>query len=54
MKKFRNLSILFELYIAYELVDNKIIISYKVKIIVMKKNAFFQLCAHPAFNWALK
>ncbi len=43
---------LFELYIAYELVDNKIIISYKVKNNSNEK-MLFSIGAHPAFNWAL-
>jgi galactose mutarotase-like enzyme len=43
---------LFELYIGYELVDNKIIISYKVKNNSNEK-MLFSIGAHPAFNWAL-
>lgn len=43
---------LFELYIAYELVDNKIIISYKVKNNSDEK-MLFSIGAHPAFNWTL-
>ncbi len=43
---------LFELYICYELVDNKIIISYKVKNNSDEK-MLFSIGAHPAFNWTL-
>lgn len=43
---------LFELEISYELIENKLVISYEVK---NKTNdeMYFSIGAHPAFNWPL-
>ena len=43
---------LFELDISYELIENKLVISYEVK---NKTNGemYFSIGAHPAFNWPL-
>jgi galactose mutarotase-like enzyme len=44
---------LFELDISYELVENKLIISYEVKNMTNSK-MLFSIGAHPAFNWPLE
>jgi galactose mutarotase-like enzyme len=43
---------LFELDISYELIENKIIISYEVKNMT-NGEMLFSIGAHPAFNWPL-
>jgi len=42
----------FLLYISYKLVNNKVIISYKVEN-KAKEEIYFSIGAHPAFNWPL-
>ena len=42
----------FELYISYELKDNKIVVTYEIKNIDDKK-MLFCIGGHPAFNWPL-
>jgi galactose mutarotase-like enzyme len=44
---------LFELDISYELIENKLIISYEVKNMT-NGEIFFSIGAHPAFNWPLE
>jgi galactose mutarotase-like enzyme len=52
-KTLENYPFLFELDISYELIENKLIISYKVKNMTNGK-MFFSIGAHPAFNWPLE
>lgn len=42
----------FELYISYEIFDNKVKTTYEVKN-VDDKNIFFSIGGHPAFNWPI-
>ena len=51
-KSLEKYPFLFELDISYELVENKLVISYEVK---NKTNGemLFSIGAHPAFNWPL-
>lgn len=44
---------LFELDISYELIENKLLVSYEVKNKTDGK-MFFSIGAHPAFNWPLE
>jgi len=43
---------LFELYLTYELIENRLVISYEVKN-KSDDNMLFSIGAHPAFNWPL-
>lgn len=52
-KSFENYPFLFELDVCYELIKNKLIISYKVKNMT-NGEMFFSIGAHPAFNWPLE
>ena len=42
----------FELYISYEIFENKVKVTYEVKN-VDEKTIFFSIGGHPAFNWPL-
>lgn len=44
---------IFELYISYELIKNKLVVSYEVKNL-SNDNMLFSIGAHPAFNWPLE
>lgn len=44
---------LFELFISYELIENRLIVSYEVKNNSEEK-MLFSIGAHPAFNWPLE
>jgi galactose mutarotase-like enzyme len=52
-KSLENYPFLFELDVCYELIKNKLIISYKVKNMT-NGEMFFSIGAHPAFNWPLE